>query len=430
MYNFKFRGESMALLVAMTGLLAMQHLIGSFSTTPFVLPSDGQGKLRDRSGGSTQQYNHNQASSNNPTHRGSVMQSTPNTNFSGIIARPFKPWDPDLPLPCFPREDGDNWMTLEGLDTGFLFIKPYKTGSSTSSGINLRISRNVAQRQQQSSTAQSENSKTDFCRGRSGHGSSVFAGYLSGARKRKRSASFLWTIVRDPTKRAISQFFHLMVSRQHKSPNDANFQKYLRGDPLFQDYYLKFFYTQAKLREGRAQKDPVEVANHILNEYDFIAVTERMDESATALMMLLDLPMSDILYLSAKTKGGYDDGGYRGSCTYIWPSFVSPGMKEFFASEFWQDNIANDSLLHQAVNASLDLTIDQHLGGHGPDSPFSRNLETFRRAQQLAQDRCLGRTIFPCDASGQHHTNTSCLWEDSGCGATCLDEIAHELGLD
>jgi hypothetical protein len=68
----------------------------------------------------------------------------PNTNFSGILARSFEPWK--HPLPCFKPD-----IKLENQDTpsmnGFLYVKPYKTGSSTTSGINLRIARNVAIRQ-------------------------------------------------------------------------------------------------------------------------------------------------------------------------------------------------------------------------------------------------------------------------------------------
>jgi hypothetical protein len=38
--------------------------------------------------------------------------------------------------------------------------------------------------------------------------------------------------------------------------------------------------------------------------------------------------MADVLFLSAKNKGSYDDAGYKiDAHTYIWKSFVSPGMQ-------------------------------------------------------------------------------------------------------
>ena len=68
----------------------------------------------------------------------------PKTNFSGILARSFEPWK--HPLPCF-KPDPEFETTETPTKNGFLYVKPYKTGSSTTSGINLRIARNVALRQ-------------------------------------------------------------------------------------------------------------------------------------------------------------------------------------------------------------------------------------------------------------------------------------------
>lgn len=66
------------------------------------------------------------------------------TNFSGILPLSFKPWS--YPLPCYVPDDDWKSVSVQSSPTrrGFLFLKPYKTGSSTTSGINLRIARNVA----------------------------------------------------------------------------------------------------------------------------------------------------------------------------------------------------------------------------------------------------------------------------------------------
>jgi hypothetical protein len=42
-----------------------------------------------------------------------------------------------------------------------------------------------------------------------------------------------------------------------------------------------------------------------MEDYDFIGMVERMDESLVIMKMLLQLDMNDILYLSAKHGGGY-----------------------------------------------------------------------------------------------------------------------------
>jgi hypothetical protein len=89
---------------------------------------------------------HNDELHNSST--GMMFPFPPQTNFSGILARSFEPWA--HALPCFePEED---WQAIEvqnsPADSGFLYVKPYKTGSSTTSGINLRIARNVAVRKE------------------------------------------------------------------------------------------------------------------------------------------------------------------------------------------------------------------------------------------------------------------------------------------
>ena len=150
-----------------------------------------------------------------------------------------------------------------------------------------------------------------------------------------------------------------------------------------------------------------------------------MDESVVVLMMILNIPMGDLLYLNAKSNGGYDDGVYNNECYYIQPSTISPGMTSFFNGTLWNDMTKWDKLLYEAVNRSLDLTIDR-LGR----KKFNENLFKFQHANQIARDRCIPQNVFPCTSLGQHNNNASCLWSDSGCGHKCLDEISLDLDLN
>lgn len=350
-------------------------------------------------------------------------------NFSGVMARAFAEWPLDRPLPCYRPED--NWditaVQFTPARTGFLYLKPYKTGSSTTSGVNLRIARNVARRRQRNNrteTAVAAVAANNFsiCKTRFDHGPDYSPGHTL-FRNRIPTKSFLWTILRDPTTRATSHFFHFEVSRRKNEPTDANFIALLRQTHKMQDYYYKALYTKDLF--DRSKHDHVQAANHILRNYNFIGITERLDESLVVLMMQLRLKIADILYLSAKGRGGYDDaGGPSYMCTYIWPSFISPGMKKHFASDEWQDMIKNDMLLYNAANRSLDMTIDA-LGRKA----FNQNLEKFHEAQELAKVQCLPTAAFPCDKAGYLNKYTDCIWRDSGCGKTCLDQVADDLGL-
>jgi hypothetical protein len=329
----------------------------------------------------------------------------------GVLARSFDPWN--RPLPCFPPDEKKHFqkpVSPAHVHQGFLFMKLMKTGGSTAAGINIRIAREAARRENNNN-----NTRFQFCQGRWEHA----WGYemLQG---RNRNTSFTWTLVREPTRRVISQFFHFKVSRENVTPTDYEFHRYLNGEmKVLRDYYLQVLST--KMLFGI--RDPKVIINQILDDYDFVGVTERFEESVVALMMLLGLPMGTVMYLNAKRAGNYDDGAFNG-CIFIHPSKVSRGMNEYFNSSRWKAVVGNDELLYKAANRSLDLTI----GLLGNDV-FKENLKKFQRAQKIAEDRCLPLEAFPCTSAGMRNKKRSCLWKDSGCGSGCLDTVASELDL-
>ena len=328
------------------------------------------------------------------------------TVFGGVEARAF----PHKAVTCLPPES--KWDTygtqMTPTNEGLFFLKTFKTGSSTASGIDLRIARNVAKRR---------NTGHALCRTRFDHAWASALFYSLNPQ-----TSFLWTVLRDPTSRIVSQLFHFHVSREGHNTSDASLMERIRrNDGMTGNNYM----GQLSLRGFKKKHDdPVAVANAILNSYDFIAITERMDESAVALSMIMGIPLADVLYLKAKGHGGYDAGGDGHDCTYITPAFVSPGMEQFFRSDEYQDMVQWDYLLYRAANKSLDLTIDA-LGRE----EFERKLALFRQAQERAIERCLPTVRFPCSPKGKSNSETDCLWKDSGCGYMCLDEVATELGL-
>jgi hypothetical protein len=164
-----------------------------------------------------------------------------------------------------------------------------------------------------------------------------------------------------------------------------------------------------------------------VQEYDFIGVTERMDETAVALQMILGLPTASVLYISSKVNGGYDDAGlYNSKCYFIQPSFYIAFMKQYFESKEWNDKIKWSIAVHQAVNRSLDLTIDA-LGRN----EFQEQLQKFRRAQAIVTRTCADSALLPCSATGQRHqdSETNCLFYDLGCNFECLDRVSNEMNL-
>ena len=190
-------------------------------------------------------------------------------NESSVRPRVFKPWPLQLPLPCQPPEEDMLYQSTSKshnlpATTGFLFLKTYKTASSTSAGVNLRIARNLARR---------ENHPFPVCRARFDH---VTPWHRHGTlfANRTTAKSFLWAILREPTKRAISQFFHFRVSRLGVEPTDERFQEFLL-DSNRKNYYIR---TLSMKRVFGNETNYEAISNEIIHAYDFIGVTERIDE--------------------------------------------------------------------------------------------------------------------------------------------------------
>jgi hypothetical protein len=239
------------------------------------------------------------------------------------------------PFPCFLVPRPQAIMKVTPASEGFFFQRPYKTGSTTMAGVVMRIARRKAQQrltqiilddkqlvppltdeEMKGMSDERYINSTFFCRHRSNHGSAVLYKYA----ERDRQRSFLMTLVRNPTKRCVSQFFHFGVAAIHLEPTNAVFQNYImnkmRQHPVLSDASLE--------RIPGAPNDPklnVTLAvENILNGYDFVAVTERFDESLVALKMILKLDFADILYTRNRSGGSFTNGGEKDRpCIYVFP---------------------------------------------------------------------------------------------------------------
>ncbi|CAB9516924.1 expressed unknown protein [Seminavis robusta] len=357
-------------------------------------------------------------------------------------------------FPCFLDDNSNSSKSHEWrnpppaaapVQEGFFFLKTHKTGSSTSAGVHIRIARNMATYQTQrwnktTTTAPSSFSTTSFCRAQFDHSTARKMNYG----QRSKSRSFLWTILREPNQRAKSHFFHFGVSRRNIPPDqyrdfllNKNHKKKSTNNND-KGYYVKMLSTSSSLSSEQDETNNntttmIAILQDILDSYDFIAITERMEESIVALQMILGLSTADVLYLSAKSSGGYDaGGGFGGKCILIQkPHKESLAKVEQFMRESpeWKAHVQWDQLLYQAANQSLDRTI------HAFDQDeFRTHLALFRHAQQVAQEQCLPHVRLPCSKDREAmaplpDAKTDCLWKDSACGTACLDQVANQLGL-
>eukprot|EP00558_Chaetoceros_sp_UNC1202_P001404 CAMPEP_0197258416 /NCGR_PEP_ID=MMETSP1429-20130617/82009_1 /TAXON_ID=49237 /ORGANISM="Chaetoceros sp., Strain UNC1202" /LENGTH=221 /DNA_ID=CAMNT_0042722521 /DNA_START=76 /DNA_END=741 /DNA_ORIENTATION=+ len=152
---------------------------------------------------------------------------------------------------------------------------------------------------------------------------------------------------------------------------------------------------------------PLVIQNHlqiktyvkrILDEYDFIGVADRMDESLVALSFILDLDVEDVLYVAnRRVSGGYDYNKKAEQC-FIIPSKTSltEEIKEYLDTEEYKAKHAGDNLLYQAVNKSLNATIESTIGRERFDS----RMEMYRKYKEIIGQRCGGDDCGLCSKSG------------------------------
>ena len=286
-------------------------------------------------------------------------------------------------------DDHHGWCSQD--TKSLYYIKIMKCASSTGAGVALNVAHNVAQRENVSHCAVAYNH--------------FQTQKQKGLATRDRERSLLWTTVRHPAKRAISSYFFKKVSRQGNDPSDDAIMNYCRSQKGYQRKDL----TRGEFRSQRW--DQV-----FTGEMDFVAVAERMAESLVVFRLLNGLEPEDVIVLSSKSAGGYDDGKTKEGCKKILKAQISSAVSDYFSGPFVEGN--EDYILYAAANTSLDRTIDSL----GRDL-VEREVQHHHTLQRLAEEQCLSEAAFPCSDEGVKQvekSRLSCYGNDFGCGHECV----------
>jgi hypothetical protein len=367
-----------------------------------------------------------------------------------IPSRAFPTWEGEMgshtPLPCIINSNETQQFGLgvqnREAGTGLLFVKIEKAGSSTLAGVVGRTSEIIYRNQKQNKTLVNETghivapkrngAEACKCRGMT-HLWSFKSPEKLFNNEDDRSKRFLWSIVRRPADRLISQYFHFEVTRANASTADADIIKYLQM-PQYQNRQTQYLYphpnqihrvnrysSEKRLRTWRS------LLQKILLNYNFIGTLERLDESLVLLQLIMGLNASDVIPLTAKssTREHELDMNGLGKCNTYVKSFVSPAVQQFLDSqdEFRRFHEA-DFMLYEAVDNSMNATIDS-IGRER----FERALQEFRRVKEYAtENKCT--YVNPCVREGVMRpwweVRKMCYLGDAGCGHKCLDDLFEE----
>jgi hypothetical protein len=221
---------------------------------------------------------------------------------------------------------------------GILLVKNFKAASSTLAGVVMRIA-----------TKHGENGGRAWNRWHHKNGV-VYA-------HRYPQRAFLLSSVRDPAARGLSRIFYTFVTQDEEPPHDklimhwlqSNHSQYgassdqggfqlsyltLRGKPLPYTSWVREDYGDRVFHRDLVEQH----VQYILQDYDFLLVAERMDESLVALSMVMGVEVEDVLTNDAKVAGS--DYAYRKDlkgehCYRMQRSFRSDRVKRFLESYEW-----------------------------------------------------------------------------------------------
>ena len=237
--------------------------------------------------------------------------------------------------------------------------------------------------------------------------------------KKLRMDAFVFTVVREPVARVISNFQFTFMDPKHSEKRvrmcvEWNSKKISCKLPLpttkkeIEDRLL-LFVEEANINEERDYCLPAEgkkwSVHQVMDNLDFVGVTERFDESLIVIKEIFNLDYSDILYLSAKVV------------EYDWLGTDKENSGENILSPRVQAKVeqmmedSDDHKLWRIANERLDV-----LESEIPD--FKNKLETFTKYKAAAQKRC---KVHVDDGN-----LSQCLYHDHGCGEVCLNEFARD----
>ena len=311
--------------------------------------------------------------------------------------------------------------------TGLYLTKVMKTASSTAAGVSLQIAEAVARRR----------GRDGLCPHHVAH--SWVTGRRGGSRRRgggsrprgtarrcRARPYFVWTVVRRPHERSISEFFFKDVSRNGRAYNASALIRLLERQ---KNYMIEVIENEERALAPcnvssvrRASPEPAPWTSHeelrqrvsrIFRAHDFVAVAERMDESLVVMKLLHDFPDEAMVVFDSKRGGGFDDGN-RGKCHRIQRSYTTPDVDAYVAGDEYR-RTNGDYLLHAAAVRSLDRTV----AALGP-ARVAREVRRHRALRREAEGACRATTRVPCARDGQRpDRRNDCYRSDWACGHAC-----------
>lgn len=369
-----------------------------------------------------------------------AMQNKEPTNSSiirmyddSLPYRSFVPWNQTkAPLPCIIDNDRESsWDTFNGYiqnqpsDSGLLFIKIEKAASTSLAGVSARIARAIAHKVDANVTRLTPEdglgtTVPKICKSRSLH---LWSKRTKKFSTRNKEQSFLWTFLKDPTKRLLSIYFYFIVDLTKQNYTDDGLIDFFRESYNREEEQL-FVIGDHDPRVIASTLSDEELNVHIqktIDEFNFIGLVERMDESLVLLQLMLDLRPSDVSSVSSSKIANTFSMRKQRCVRFGYKRNIFPRAQEFLDSDEYRNMSKIEYMLYESVNRSIDHTIESVIGR----DKFDVAMEEFQKVKEKIQQHCRDFVSNACTSNGTHvKKRPKCyINPDIGCGYECLDDV-------
>lgn len=205
--------------------------------------------------------------------------------------------------------------------------------------------------------------------------------------------TFLFTIIREPSARCLSDFYFFQT----------------HGQKQYRDFSdkLQYFRKYCTNRQWRAITGRMQNFT-ALETYDFIAITERFNESMVILKHLLGLKWRDVMYMSSKISGAQDS--WTTKTEKYRPYEEESEVLKQYVNNTWK-KINRDFELYRKVEIEFEKKLSRIRNFKEEVSKFETLLDTIQRICHL---------ILSSSKSWKLH---EAYFEDMMPGYRCLDQI-------
>ena len=223
------------------------------------------------------------------------------------------------------------------------------------------------------------------------------------------------TAIRNPVSRCLSAAYYLGL-RPKLAPTDNAGSGSLNSstfDKILSTYIhskecSNFHYNYIKSNDG----DSIE---KVLRSYNLILITERMNESLLVLMLMWNISMAEMIYISSKDMSR--SALYQQYNLSDKLEEQSAGIRSIMEGTEFGTRNKKDFEIYEAANAHLDSLIEQI---HN----FDALLDLFSNALKAAESACLVAEVFNDENDGG--IVLDCVWRDGGCYQKCIKDLVEQ----